>query len=68
MTYHKLFCVPSMVNLTAIALAGTLFFVTDFQGRVLDDAGSISSDHNPVIGFPMNVPTTLNQQASDDST
>ncbi|KAJ7907964.1 hypothetical protein B0H13DRAFT_1879067 [Mycena leptocephala] len=62
---ETLFCVPSMVNLTAIALAGTLFFVTDFQGRVLDDAGSISSDRNPVIGFPINwslVGTNTNNQ------
>jgi hypothetical protein len=40
--------------------------MTDFQGHVFDDSGSISSDHNPVIGFPINVSTRLNQQASND--
>ncbi|KAJ7886080.1 hypothetical protein B0H13DRAFT_2342991 [Mycena leptocephala] len=39
-----------MVNLTAIALAGTLFHVTDFQGHVLDEAFGFLADFNPVAG------------------
>ncbi|KAJ7061690.1 hypothetical protein C8F01DRAFT_1286659 [Mycena amicta] len=33
-------------------------FITNFQGNVLDRAGSV----NPVISYPMNSPATLNQQ------
>ncbi|KAJ7203548.1 hypothetical protein GGX14DRAFT_569994 [Mycena pura] len=39
-----------MVNLTAIALTGTLFSITDFQGHVLDESFGFAADLNPVVG------------------
>jgi hypothetical protein len=56
-----------MVNLTAIALAGTLFHVTDFQGHVLDEAFGFLADFNPVSGQVKGDNNGI-QQASNDST
>ncbi|KAF7330722.1 hypothetical protein MSAN_02444800 [Mycena sanguinolenta] len=53
-----------MVNLTAIALVGTLFWVTDFQGHVLDDSNFLSTNGNPVIGQYRASLTFVNQQWS----
>ncbi|KAJ7662062.1 hypothetical protein DFH06DRAFT_1191352 [Mycena polygramma] len=53
-----------MVNLSAIALAGTLFSVTDFQGHVLDESSDIPTDLNPVVGQVRAVPTSPIQQWS----
>ncbi|KAJ7753750.1 hypothetical protein B0H16DRAFT_1722950 [Mycena metata] len=38
-----------MVNLTAVALAGTLFSITNFQGDVLDNSFAQPNDFNPVV-------------------
>ncbi|KAF7353283.1 hypothetical protein MSAN_01516200 [Mycena sanguinolenta] len=62
--HYKLFSILIVVNLTAIALVGTFFWVTDFQGHVLDDSFGISTNGNPVIGFSRNNPDTANQQWS----
>ncbi|KAF8162200.1 hypothetical protein K438DRAFT_1858961 [Mycena galopus ATCC 62051] len=53
-----------MVNLTAMALAGTLFSVTDFQGHVLDEAFGILNDFNPVVGQGKAIPLSPIQQWS----
>ncbi|KAJ6511422.1 hypothetical protein C8R47DRAFT_734238 [Mycena vitilis] len=53
-----------MVNFSAIALAGTLFSVTDFQGHVLDESFGIPTDLNPVVGQVRAVPTSPIQQWS----
>jgi hypothetical protein len=53
-----------MVNLTAIALTGTLLSITDFQGHVLDESFGIAADLNPVVGQVKAVPTSPIQQAS----
>ncbi|KAJ6465265.1 hypothetical protein C8R45DRAFT_1079843 [Mycena sanguinolenta] len=50
-----------MVNLTAIALAGTLFSITDFQGHVLDESFGAAIDLNPVVGQVKAVPTSAIQ-------
>ncbi|KAJ7905143.1 hypothetical protein B0H13DRAFT_1881286 [Mycena leptocephala] len=53
-----------MVNLTAVALAGTLFSVTDFQGHVLDESFGFTADLNPVAGQVKAVPVSPVQQWS----
>ncbi|KAF8181935.1 hypothetical protein K438DRAFT_1767662 [Mycena galopus ATCC 62051] len=42
-----------MVNLTAMALAGTLFSMIDFQGHALDNLFGQDNDRNVVIGENM---------------
>ncbi|KAJ7738121.1 hypothetical protein B0H16DRAFT_1694896 [Mycena metata] len=39
-----------MVNLTAVALAGTLFSIIDFKGHSLDESFGFEADFNPVVG------------------
>jgi hypothetical protein len=57
-----------MVNLTAVALAGTLFSVTDFQGHVLDESFGFTADLNPVAGQVKAVPVSPVQQVNSAST
>ncbi|KAJ7018558.1 hypothetical protein C8F04DRAFT_1105089 [Mycena alexandri] len=53
-----------MINLTAIAFAGTLFSITDFQGHVLDDTEAFATNLNPVVGNIKVIPANPDQQWS----
>ncbi|KAJ7919517.1 hypothetical protein B0H13DRAFT_2320333 [Mycena leptocephala] len=59
-----------MVNLTAIALAGTLLSMIDFQGHALNNLFGGSNDGNVVIGENMLDPVEvqIDQVVSDDLT
>lgn len=57
-----------MVNITALTAKATtvVYYFVDFQGHVLDLAGSGTAENTPVIGYPMNSPATNNQLVSTD--